>query len=531
MDPEASAQVPTPVITLSSSRIKQSVLDCLAEAYRRIVSNDLTRATTLKFWIDGRFGQCGVSLNDDDDVDFQWTGGTSLTIGCIYASPVAEIADLEERYSTLSSPDPESEEMEAADPIIVLNDRDSANEVSCDSLCDFCSHLGQEVAPWVREWIAARDPKEWVPCCIVVEEINSYSGDCWRDERRQLPPARELPRAAFFVGLKVTQGLKVYKAGGWARGFAHGNLDRSLRLNRQSLVETLTLPVPITIWANNSRVGGLASLGGGFALRADHPACGEARALLGDATEWLPANDGKLDWLVPNVLAQGDVIDPDATKFDGSDPDKRSIRIAEFVPDLLNQIKHRAFTVLGDSGKNLFFLERPGEESFPEFCWRVGLVGVRWQLVWCEDTHELEKELGDFVREIEARVARKTQTRCPESVLNYEGIYGGQLYIWKVAKFREILRESGLPQAIEEIQGLGSIEIPSVKKICISDWWYLNRPKNPAIEKALAESLANRDLLHEVRGYLCNQLPMQLQALREMEAGDTGELAAYGPAV
>lgn len=34
-----------------------------------------------------------------------------------------------------------------------------------------------------------------------------------------------------------------------------------------------------------------------------------------DATEWLPANDGKLDWLVPNVLAQGDVIDPDATKF------------------------------------------------------------------------------------------------------------------------------------------------------------------------------------------------------------------------
>jgi hypothetical protein len=34
-----------------------------------------------------------------------------------------------------------------------------------------------------------------------------------------------------------------------------------------------------------------------------------------DATEWLPANDGKLDWLVPNVLAQGDVIDPDTTKF------------------------------------------------------------------------------------------------------------------------------------------------------------------------------------------------------------------------
>jgi hypothetical protein len=129
----------------------------------------------------------------------------------------------------------------------------------------------------------------------------------------------------------------------------------------------------------------------------------------------------------------------------------------------------------------------------------------------------MERELGAYVREIEALVERNRRTPRPGSVLRFDGIYGGQRDLWNVARFRAILREHGLAKAIEEVQGLGSINIPSVRRICAPDWWSLNRP-NPAIEKALADSLAGRDVLHEVRGYICAQLPMQLRNLREMAA-------------
>ncbi|MES2921296.1 MAG: hypothetical protein V4819_07110 [Verrucomicrobiota bacterium] len=510
------------MITISVPTVRQVVFECLEEANRRIVAAELTHATTFRFWIDARFGNCGVELNGDDDEDFRCPGGETFTIGGVFARSIDEIGDMDDRFSVES-------EIWLEDPMPEQCQKFSNYDA-------YCEHFGKLAIMWLREWSDSAARGDWSPCWFEALETNAVATsdeafEIWRVETRPLPAFVEAPSATRFIGLNGGDGLKVYVIDGGARGYATGHLESKFRLAGDAPTGTWPSPLPITIWSDWQRLGGLVNFGRtGFALRSDHPAVDEARAFFGSVVEWLPASDGKNEWLIANALDPVEALDLKLTKFSHYG-ESSGIDVAEFDADLLRGLDRPLFKVIGDHHRRLYFLERPGEESFPAFCERVGLLGVRWHLVWCEDTSEIERMLATFVEEIEARVRRREGRGFVGNPADCEGIYGGQRDILRIALFRDIVRQRGVPDAIREIRGLGSLGIPSVREICGQDWYGSNLPERPGIETVLAESFARRDPLLEIRGYLCTYLPGAVKSLREMERDGTGQLAAYGPTV
>lgn len=522
------------MITISIPKVKNVVFECLNEANRRILAAELTDATTFRFWISGRCGECGVSLNGDDDESYRCPVGVPFTIGNIFSASIGEIGDLDERLSQ----DLEERELNGAiDPEyeILCELSESGEEPRFSSSDDFCKYLGQQATGWLKEWAFSEARGSWSPCWFESLETSVEASDIWRMEDRPLPPATNPEDATNpFKGIKVTGGLKVYVIGGSARKYASGHyvVDRKMRFSGLPLADTVPNPVPITIWSDWKRLGGLAYLDRCvFALRADHGAIEAAREFLGANVELLPANDGIADWLLVNVIDPVEVLDLKATKFYRIGEDSAGIDTAEFDPDLLGKLECPLFKVKDDSYGKLYFLERPGHESFPKFCERTGLTGVTWNLIWCEETSEIECLLETFVEEIEARIRRKTGSLEMENSYYYECIYGGQRDLWRMARFRSIFQEKGISEAIRQIQGLSDLGIPSVREICGNQWIYSNRPEIPGIDAILEESLQRRDPLLEIRGRLCVHLPSAIASLREMEQTDTGQLAAYGPVV
>lgn len=443
-----------------------------------------------------------------------------MSIGEIFSISIKEIEDLEDKYGAEEEVDEEMEN-EAHDddgvgPEIVCLDAASAEELRFNSLEDFYQQLGMFAVAWLREWSESHSDQDWTPCWFEAWETSSHSGEFWRVDRRPLPPAAELPHSSTFPGLRVGQGFKVYAIEYGLRGFASGAMGSGVRLTGQPLAGTIPNPIPINVFAEWKHVGGLLCLDrASFALRSDHPTSKEAQVFLGPSVEWLPAHDGEKEWFLANTINSVEALDHKSTRFSRIDENRRGIDGAEFDVDLLKRIEEPLFKVKDDCHRRLYFLERPGEESFPEFCSRVWLTGVRWTLVWCEDIQEIERTLGEFVGQVESRPYRGS------TVANYKGgLSGLQTQIYKIAKFREIVQTRGVPAAIKEIEGLGGLGIPSVKEICGGDWYWSNQPENPGIQAKLAESLSRRDPLLEIRGFMCLHLPQALSELRKVNSAE-----------
>ena len=504
------------MIELDMDAVKAKAAECLNKAFEKLISNGLTNATSFGFWIDGRFGFCGVALNEDDDSTFHCQEIYSFTRRQFMGIWLEEIGNLDSRLRAEPG-----EEGDVEKPIKLV---DSEWEIEIPGMEAFYEHLHQAAMLWVKEWLESNAIQHWHPCWVLVEETNSGLSEHWRVKKRKLPASGEIgPDSVRRPGLSAeASSLKVYALPLTPRKYA--TLYRKftvddVRLWAQSVIGNVQTPFVLQRQGNGRKTGDLARFQGleAFAIRSDALVAEQAMEFLSEYAEFIPAHDGQHDWFVVNVLRTEDVLDVDSSRFDmKTDPSSR-LKIAEFDAEKLRTVDSPLFKLTGHPRGEIYFLERPGQESLLQFCERTGLRGLEWSLVWSESVADIEKELDAFAAKLEARLVRLTGTAEVSNYLNYECITQRQAFMWRLAKTRQILASNGVKEVLRQIKGLGSLEIPLIARKLPGMWQYDNEPRPQGIESSLDKAFKKKNFLLDMRGYLCVTLPIAIGSLSQGE--------------
>ncbi|HTL27602.1 MAG TPA: hypothetical protein VL282_00210 [Tepidisphaeraceae bacterium] len=514
------------MITVRLDEIRSTVVALLAESFRQIEANGLTEVTSFGVWFDAYQGAVGVSLNDNDDDSYRCETLSSYTRKNWRGVGLEPLKNFEQDHYNLP---------EGSDSIEIV-----ANGVSHThaELQDYFEHFFREGVGWVREFFESLPAGGWRPVWIQIEESNSHSVECLKCADGPPPPpsgdwTREPLKIRGFT--PPTRGFKIYKLGFRNEKYASIHLDQDVRLKLDGTSKKAEFgqPFPVKCFDHMLRLGGLADCFGTktFALSAAAPQFREAKQFLESWVELLPVSSGDRVWQLVHALHPISVLNQAATEFEKMGERIYAIKVAEFEVAQLRQFARPIFQIADAPTGTPYFLETEESESFPQFCQRIGLRGIDFDLVWCEDLNEITAELDEFMRIVQNRLARMHPDAEVAKWMNIECLSGLQCNIWRIGTFRKLLKEEGVVAAVANVQGLGELKIPCIKHLLPRSWNYSNSESVEQIIPQLEPILQEREILEEMRGYFCTFLPRALNALQEMEGTNSGRLAVYGPTI
>ncbi len=514
------------MITVRLDEIRPAIVTLLSESFRLIEANGLTQVSSFGVWFDSYRGAAGVSLNENDDDSYRCGCISSFTHSNWRGVRLEPLKNFEQEHYNLP---------EGSDAIELVTN--GSVEV-CAELHDYSVRFFQEAVRWVKEFFDSLPTGGWRPVWIVIEESNSCLVEGWKCADGPPPrPSGDWAREPLVTrGFKApTHGLRVYKLRSNNEKYAPTFLDDNVRLKLDGISRRTEFgqPLPVNCFDQMMRVGGLAICAGTrtFALLESAPQFPEAARFLEPWVEFLPVSNGDRTWQLVHALDPISVLNQAATEFEKMGDRVYGVKVAEFDPGRLRQLGCPIFQPAEAPTGSPYFLETEESESFPQFCQRVGLRGIDFDLVWCEDLNEIRAHLDEFMRLVEIRLRRLHPEAEVEKWMNIECLGRNQVDIWRIGTFWKLVKEAGVAAAVNRVQGLADLRIPCIKDLVPKSWTYFNSDRIEETVSQLEPVLQEHEILEEMRGYFCTNLPGALKYLQEMEATNSGRLAVYGPAV
>lgn len=507
------------MITIEVGKIRKVALDTVQAAVKRVVGEKRTVATSLGVLFNFRIGTMSVAINEDDDASFRCPYFEYFQHQDWATAEFADLVDLEDQLIRCESD---------VDNVALF---DQGEQEQLGSIEDVCLTLFPKTIRWVTEWFHAASPRQWKPIWLRVEE-----GGVGRGETIRIATARKIPRRklneeepTILRGIPPPKkGAKVFAISchrdrKYARLWPTQPASLRPRFMGKPLADEYEEPVPVKLDPEGVRRGDVADFERSLAYLNSGTKAHVIASFFDSEpqVEKFSIFDGEQSWTGINPLDPTSVIDTKATLFDWQ-PDKRlfeGVRIAEFDAEALRRCGRTVFKLVESPYLGPFFLEDDIKPGFLALAEKLGLRGLIFDMVWCEDVSEIIPQFEEFMQLLKFRLKRKVGTTSIHDWGGLTCLYGVQKDFGRIGMFREMYNKDGAETALKYDPGI-SILIRSL--IPYAPFQY-PAAKNPIGEETIREIEARfggYEMLNEVRGRLCCQFLNAFSSLKEMEAAN-----------
>lgn len=505
------------MLTIQAAKIREVILDTVQVAVKRVVREKRKSATSLGILFNFRFGTMSIAINDDDDESFRCPYFEYFQQQNWASANFDDLVDLEDALIKAESD---------VDNVVLV---DQGEHEKLGIIEDVCLALFPKAIRWVTEWFHAQPPRQWQPIWLRFEE-----GGVGRGETIGIATARKIPRrkrneeeTSILRGLPPPKkGAKVFVIS-YHRDRKYAGLWPTQRTSLgpwfmgKPLAGEYDGPVPVKLDPEGVRRGDLAKFEGSFAyLDSGAKTAAIARYLDSEPhIERFPLFDAEQNWTAIHPLNPVPVLDTNRTLFDWQ-PDKRvfeGVRIAEFDPEALRRSGRSIFKLVESPYLGPFFLEDELKSGFLSLCEKLGLRGLVFDMIWCEDLSEVIPQFEEFMQMLRFRLKRKIRTTSIKHWEDVTCLYGVQKNFWRIGEFREVFNKSGAEAALKHVPDISWL-IRSLIPHAFSQATAVKQPFTKQVIREIDDRFGGKEILNEVRGRLCREFLNAFSSLKEMES-------------
>ncbi|MFO1485025.1 MAG: hypothetical protein U1F71_16820 [Verrucomicrobiaceae bacterium] len=504
------------MITIDVSLIRKTIIEAVDAAVSRITREKRKNATSLGVDLDFRFGRLRIAINDDDDESFRCPYFEHFKDREWGLATFDESTVLADRLDGLDSDDED-------DPQIRVVDGDE--EKMLQILEDVCRWLFPKCIEWITSWFKEQPASRWRPIWLRVDEETVGEGESVRiAQNRKIPRAKKVEKEPLrLIGFTPPKsGIKIFKLGMREREYVDlwsDNFDAAPRFVGQPLADDYDEPIPVKTNPPLVRFGDLACYECGLVyLNSGRHAAALIDYFNDPNFERIPLFDGEREWTAVHPLKPVSVLDQCRTEFDWS-PVKKAfdgVRVCEFDADALRRMGRSIFKIQESPFLGPFFLEDERSPGFLGLCEKMGLRGVKFELIWCEDLSEILPKFEEFMDRIKAFVKRLTGGCSIKKMESTPRLSGIHKTFWRLGAFRELLKESGAEKALTTFPEIASV-IRSLSSVVPSRYSASDDPFSKKVISEVEQRFNGKEILEEVRGRLCLHLPKALALLKDLE--------------